>query len=180
MSLDWKRIHAIRHGQSEHNVLGSWSYYDERYKYSQLTEFGIKQARDCPRLIVDVIYVSPLRRTLQTCCEIFGTQPAIAIPELREVDLSHVVNSHEDRESLILQYPHINFDAVDTVDIKRYADNHDEKLERLVDILKSSPAREIALITHNDLMHQLFKHLEMIPHQEQLDHARPYSFTLKC
>jgi broad specificity phosphatase PhoE len=62
------KIYLARHGQDEDNAEGILNGYRDR----SLTELGIKQAQDIANKIknadikFDVIYSSPLKRTLQT------------------------------------------------------------------------------------------------------------------
>lgn len=178
-----KVIHAIRHAQAQHNVLSSdrsqcAPWLNPEFKFSALTPLGVEQAikASSTNPEVDVIYVSPLRRTLQTALHMFGPVPMICIPELREVNLDHIVNTHEDQVDLEAQYPHVDFSAIDFIDVGRYRDDHEAKLENLLTILRNSPHKRIALVSHNDLLVSLFKQIGL--EITELEHAHPYTFTL--
>lgn len=175
-----KRIYAIRHGQAQHNVnphLELW--LNPEFKFSALTPLGVEQAIKASETKpeVDVIYVSPLRRTLQTATHMFGPVPMICLPELREVNLDHIVNTHEDQADLELQHPHVDFSAIDFIDVGRYRHDHDVKLDNLLAILRDSPFKRIALVSHNDLLVSLFERVGV--DITQLEHAHPYTFTIE-
>lgn len=171
-----KTIHAIRHGQAQHNMDPPASWYNPEFKFSSLTPLGIEQACTAPKLEVDGIYVSPLRRTLQTAFYMFGSVPMIALPELRETNLDHIVNTHEDRADLEAQYPHVDFSRVDITDVGRYRDDHQTKIDVLFTILRESPCETIAIVSHCDLLMSVFERLEL--EIETVKHVQPYAFRI--
>ena len=72
-----QKVVVMRHGQSEHNVLGVYNSNPEapKYTFSNLTKTGIKQVKTTAKRLlhegvnksnVDLLIVSPFPRTLQT------------------------------------------------------------------------------------------------------------------
>jgi phosphoserine phosphatase len=88
------RIILVRHGQSNYNA-------EKRYQGSSddsvLTDLGVTQARRVGKTLIDEsidsIYVSPLKRTMQTATEIMSQfssnihSPIVYHESLREIDL---------------------------------------------------------------------------------------------
>eukprot|EP00195_Chlamydomonas_chlamydogama_P015983 CAMPEP_0202911318 /NCGR_PEP_ID=MMETSP1392-20130828/54635_1 /ASSEMBLY_ACC=CAM_ASM_000868 /TAXON_ID=225041 /ORGANISM="Chlamydomonas chlamydogama, Strain SAG 11-48b" /LENGTH=209 /DNA_ID=CAMNT_0049601783 /DNA_START=221 /DNA_END=847 /DNA_ORIENTATION=+ len=78
-------LHLIRHGEGFHNVAGEVNeefYKLEQYRDAHLTERGWKQAALLGQHIrsanmpVELVVTSPLTRTLETACGVFG-RPAL-------------------------------------------------------------------------------------------------------
>ena len=83
-----KNIFCIRHGLAFHNIkameIGSDAYLMEECFDAPLVEKGIQQAKDLGKQwkrlnAVQIVFVSPLTRTLQTCQEIFQAHPGVKI-----------------------------------------------------------------------------------------------------
>ncbi|KAL6712180.1 hypothetical protein ACN47E_000057 [Coniothyrium glycines] len=104
------KIHLIRHAQGEHNATRDYSIRD-----AILTDKGKQQCRnlksDFPHHVVDVVFASPLRRTIQTAALSLGPAlareevPFVLLPSLQEVsnigcDVG-IANSKEDIERLL-------------------------------------------------------------------------------
>jgi len=75
-----KNIYCIRHGLAEHNInyhkYGVQTFYDPNYVDTKLLTHGFKQASELRETWEDInnielVIVSPLRRTLQTANELF-------------------------------------------------------------------------------------------------------------
>ena len=67
-----KNIYFIRHGEGYHNLY-NYDYHNWHLEYPRLTTKGIKQCLNVKENVknVDIILVSPLRRTLETAEFIF-------------------------------------------------------------------------------------------------------------
>ena len=83
-----KNIFCIRHGLAFHNIkameIGSDAYLMEECFDAPLVEKGIQQAKDLGNQwkglnAVQIVFVSPLTRTLQTCEEIFQAYTGVKI-----------------------------------------------------------------------------------------------------
>ena len=83
-----KNIFCIRHGLAFHNIkameIGSDAYLMEECFDAPLVEKGIQQAKDLGNQwkglnAIQIVFVSPLMRTLQTCEEIFQAHPGVKI-----------------------------------------------------------------------------------------------------
>ena len=105
------KIYFIRHAQGEHNL----SEKHWQVKYPKLTELGIQQCKNVKSKFdtncIDLILVSPLRRTLQTSENIFGKRKSLAIELIKEA----IVNPCDLRESkteVIKDFQYVNFNYV--------------------------------------------------------------------
>lgn len=85
------RIHLVRHAQGEHNL-----YRDYTIRDAVLTDLGKGQCRALSAAFkhheeVDIVFASPLRRTIQTAALSFGPTlsrdevPFVLLPALQEV-----------------------------------------------------------------------------------------------
>jgi len=79
-----KTVHFIRHARGFHNVAGERDireYRNPKYFDAHLTEMGWQQIRGLrkhlttvkPAFQVDLVIVSPMTRTLETACGLFGS-----------------------------------------------------------------------------------------------------------
>eukprot|EP00802_Teleaulax_amphioxeia_P019306 Tamp_19533.p1 GENE.Tamp_19533~~Tamp_19533.p1 ORF type:complete len:251 (-),score=32.51 Tamp_19533:205-957(-) len=106
-----KTVFIVRHAQGQHNV-------SPRFQFDPpLTDAGLKQVRRQKKvsstLGVDLVLVSPLRRTLQTASGLFEEHPnMVALEDLRE----HVMEScnlREDTETLRTWFPNVNMQLIE-------------------------------------------------------------------
>src|SRR5579872_3226060 len=108
-----KTIYFIRHGQAEHNVgasqYGEKAYFDKKYINAKLTDLGIDQCKNVTKLNldVDIVYTSPIWRTLETSTINFGGRDIkiIATEEIREKQYNHPCNIREKRSILAANFP---------------------------------------------------------------------------
>lgn len=84
-------IHLVRHAQGEHNLYRDYDRHD-----AVLTELGKEQCRTLSaafehHIEVDIVFASPLRRTIQTAALSFGPTltrdevPFVLLPALQEL-----------------------------------------------------------------------------------------------
>lgn len=105
-----RRIIGIRHGEAWHNVLGDPGL---GYEDTTLTVKGMRQALDARVTApsnIDLIYCSPLIRTLQTASIIFPDKKIIALDCLMEYPQNtELCNKRSDLKTLSTLFPNVNF-----------------------------------------------------------------------
>ena len=135
-------LYCVRHGLAEHNKLyekyGVKAYYFyNNYTDTNLVAEGINQANELGNHInklpelddLELIIVSPLKRTLETCQYIFKNTdiPIIALEEIREFPCGiHVCNKRHSITSKKKEFKNINFDYIqDNDDILWKSDRYE-------------------------------------------------------
>jgi len=114
-----KTLYCIRHGTSEHNVrykeVGAIAFHEKMD--TKLVDSGIVEStnlgitwdkRDC----IDLVVVSPLSRTLETCCNIFKNTSTniIVLDDLIEYPQhSEICNKRMNKSVIKQQYPIFDF-----------------------------------------------------------------------
>jgi broad specificity phosphatase PhoE len=145
------KIYFIRHAQGEHNL----SEKNWQIKYPKLTELGIRQSKNLGLLLKDVsmdlILVSPLRRTLQTSEIIFGKENNSVSIELVKEFIVNPCDLREPKSKISEEFPNVNFDLVD--DNYNYneleSDNDIEiRCNKFYDYIKNLNFENIAVVTH--------------------------------
>jgi broad specificity phosphatase PhoE len=194
-----KLLYCIRHGIAEHNVnylkYGSKTFYDPKFSDTSLVKEGVQQARNLRNSWlnlkdIELVIVSPLKRTLQTATEIFKDHsvPIIALDYSREYPLGeHTCNKRSSKELYMKDFPHINFDDLQTNPDELWLSHRKETMDELntrIDKLKQfilqRPETKIALVNHSGFIGQMkdqeIKYLEN--GQEELKHCYPYLLKL--
>ena len=110
-----KQLWCIRHGTAVHNVMakdiGDKAYTD--YTDTPLVENGQNEATELGKTWtelknIEIVYVSPLTRTLQTASNIFKNsgKKFVAIDELMEYPQGvHFCNKRKNKSELIKLFP---------------------------------------------------------------------------
>ena len=114
-----KTLYCIRHGTSEHNVrykeVGAIAFHEKMD--TKLVDSGIVEStnlgitwdkRDC----IDLVIVSPLSRTLETCCNIFKNTSTniIVLDDLIEYPQhSEICNKRMNKSHIKQHYPIFDF-----------------------------------------------------------------------
>lgn len=194
-----KFVYCIRHGLAEHNInylkYGSSTFYDPNYTDTSLVDEGFKQASDLGKTwenidLIELVIVSPLKRTLQTATEIFKGRniPMIALEYVREFPLGkHTCNKRSCKESIVSKYPTINFDSLISNDDNIWLTHREEtidelnhRINKLIDFIHSRPETHIALVNHSSFIGQLKdKEIKYLDNgQEELNHCYPYLIKL--
>ena len=105
------KIYFIRHAQGEHNL----SEKHWQIKYPKLTELGIQQSSNLRSKFdtkcIDLIIVSPLRRTLQTSEIIFGKRRSLASDLIREA-IKNPCDLRESKTEVIKEFQYVNFNNI--------------------------------------------------------------------
>lgn len=167
-----KKIIFIRHGQAEHNVgyqnEGEIAYFSQNYVNSPLTALGCEQAKNLGKQLkennmlhtIDIVYTSPLERTLQTtllildACE--SDKPTImATDDARELHYFHPCNARKTKTDMKNQYPCVDFSLIKHEDdvMFRDGDTHDRFIA-LLQTLKESKNATIMVVTHASFLVQ--------------------------
>jgi broad specificity phosphatase PhoE len=194
-----KTIYCIRHGLSLHNKLyhkyGSKTFYDNDYTDTMLLPEGKQQAQELARTwkeinTIDLVIVSPLKRTLETAMNIFDEidVPMIALEMSREFPLGlHTCNKRSNKEELELLYPRVNFDNLVSNKDNIWDDKKEETIEMLnsrIDLIKKymkdRPEENIAFVNHSSFIGQMkdndIKYLDN--GDEELKHCFPYKLLI--
>ena len=136
-----KRVYLIRHAESIYNIaealvekdfipseevqtyFESKQYlsmkFDLNYEDCDITEVGKKQCVECREKIgkidVDLVIVSPLRRALSTCHEVFkehkSSPPIIVDPTFREI-MESACDIGSKLEKSMADYPEMDFSLI--------------------------------------------------------------------
>lgn len=194
-----KNIYCIRHGLSLHNKLyhkhGSNTFYDPDYIDTPLLPEGREQAINLASSWteldkIDLVIVSPLKRTLETAYHIFknSNKPIIAFENCREFPLGlHTCNKRSNKEELELLYPDIDFtnlkDNKDTLwnpCKEETLASLNERIEVTKQFLLSRKETNIALVNHSSFIGQMKdKHIKYLDNgEEELKHCFPYKIVL--
>lgn len=194
-----KTIYCIRHGLSLHNQLyhkyGSKTFYDKDYFDTPLLPEGRLQAdllnknwEDINK--IELVIVSPLKRTLETANIIFNNikVPIIALENSREFPLGlHTCNKRSNKEELELLYPHINFDDLKSNKDNLWNSEEEENIDSLnlrikliKNYIKNRPEKNIAFVNHSSFIGQMKdKHIKYLDNgEEELKHCYPYKMLL--
>lgn len=176
-----KVVYGIRHAEGWHNILFSAlrqrAYTD--YQDCSLTVTGMLQAKDAPKPKgIQVVYVSPLTRTLQTSQLIFPNTPTIALECLKEYPQhSQQCNRRSSRSLLKCVFPAVNFD-----DLKEEEQpwpnpiTYESNLKTFKEIVKNCPYSNIAVVTHSTwLKYCMTNKIESLP---ELKHCVPYKLNI--
>jgi len=193
-----KILHLVRHGHSLHNELfhkiGVQAFRIPLTIDSPLTQEGHIQSIELGqswqnKKEIELVLVSPLTRTLETCMNIFGDTeiPIISQEFLREYPIGE--DTCNKRSSLTLlknRFPKIEFQLdvdQDTLWKEDYRENMielEQRLEKMITYLQKRPEKNIAIVGHSSFFGQ-FKdnHIGYIENgDEELKHCYPYEFIL--
>ena len=194
-----KLLYCIRHGIAEHNVnylkYGVQTFYDPKFTDTSLVKEGFQQARNLRNSWlnlkdIELVIVSPLKRTLQTATEIFKDHsvPIIALDYSREYPLGeHTCNKRSSKELYMKDFPHINFDNLQTDQDEIWLSHRRETMDelntriyKLKQFIVDRPETKIALVNHSSFIGQMkdqeIRYLEN--GQEELKHCYPYLLKL--
>ncbi len=167
-SSQTKKIHLIRHAESEHNV--AWKLYgdviwtDMKYKNPPLTPTGRQQveALKLNRELyeVDEVFVSPAQRTLETARLLYPDGTLVAHDSLLEFGPGRIVNQRDTRDLLADEWPGLCLDDVRT-EVPTEENESDEAFtQRLKDLIRSILITEymsVAVVTHHDVIRKIWQ-----------------------
>ena len=194
-----KNLYLIRHGHSLHNELyhkiGVEAFRIPLTIDSPLTNEGHIQSIELghswqKKYEIELILVSPLTRTLETCMNIFGDTeiPIMSHEFLREYPIGE--DTCNKRSSLIHlknKFPKIEFhleqdqDTLWTPDYRETVDELEQRLNTMINYLHKRKEKNIAIVGHSSFFGQ-FKdnHIGYMENgDEELKHCHPYEYLLK-
>ena len=193
-----KILHLVRHGHSLHNELfhkiGVQAFRIPLTIDSPLTNEGHLQSIELGqswqnKKEIELVLVSPLTRTLETCMNIFGDTeiPIISQEFLREYPIGEdTCNKRSSLSLLKNRFPKIEFhldvdqDTLWTEDHRENMIELEQRLEKMITYLQKRPEKNIAIVGHSSFFGQ-FKdnHIGYIENgDEELKHCYPYEFVL--
>lgn len=180
-------VYGIRHGEAWHNVLfnalGKAAYTN--YEDSTLTVRGMTQAvKGRGQVVPDIVYVSPLTRTLQTATLMFPETPIIAVECLKEYPQHvQIINRRSTKSKLEVLFPTVDFSQILMEEDRLF--NSGPPLETLQiqhivarQLLKESPPQTIVFVTHSSWL-KYFMYGDVGDEHDELEHCIPYEITLK-
>ena len=194
-----KSLYCIRHGLSLHNILynrhGSKTFYDKDYVDTMLLPEGRQQAQTLGKTWneinnIELVIVSPLKRTLETAVNIFETidVPIIALEMCREFPMGlHTCNKRSNKEELELLYPQVNFDNILSQKDNLWDDKQEESIDSLnsrialfTEYIKNRSETKIAFVNHAAFIGQMKdKHIKYLDNGDnELKHCYPYKFEI--
>ena len=194
-----KLLYCIRHGIAEHNLnyykYGVQTFYDPTYTDTSLVNEGYEQAIQLRNTwselnSIELVIVSPLKRTLQTAVEIFKhhNAPIISLECCREYPMGkQTCNKRSPKKILETKYPFINFDDLQMNEDNLWLPHREESIDeleqrisQLKDFISGRPETKIALVNHNSFIGQLkdkeIKYMEN--GKQELLHCYPYKIEL--
>jgi len=194
-----KTLYCIRHGKALHNELykihGSSTFYDGDYRDTVLTPEGEKQSLDLGNNWIDkknieLVIVSPLKRTLQTAYNIFKNTgiSIIALDFTMEFPLGlHTCNKRSNLEELKILYPTIDFsNIIENKDVLWKSDREETigelnlRIGELYYYIYTRPEKKIAFVNHSSFIGQMKdNHIKYLDNgEEELKHCYPYVINL--
>jgi broad specificity phosphatase PhoE len=192
-----KNIICIRHGKAFHNVLsdkiGDKAYFLKESYDAPLVEEGILQAKELGNNSkqlknIDIVFVSPLTRTLQTAENIFEKNQKVkivALDKIKEFPQGiDICNKRRNRIELKEKFKKVDFSLLDSDSDQMWREDRYEKVEELkerIDEFKKFVMNEndnnIAIVSHNNFLKELlFQNCD--DETFILDHCHPYKLDL--
>ena len=192
MSDKKKNIYCIRHGLAFHNVLfnqmGEKAY--TLYQDMPLVHKGYLQADSLSKTWkeindIDLVLVSPLIRTIETCKTLFGSRlntDIISLECLKEFPQggTEIVNKRKSKHILKKNARCINFSLLDNNIIwNDHRENVDSLRNRINDLKKfinSRHEKNIAILSHTSFLQMLL--YNSLSKENELEHCKPYLLKL--
>lgn len=170
-----KLLHFVRHAEGLHNVIG----FDpiSGMEDATLTPMGVEQCialKDRTSLSfenVELVMVSPLRRTLQTATysfpQLINRVPWIALDSLREL-MANPCDRRKNISEQSINFPHVNFDHI-IHDIDLLFDQYGKlpetgndivaRAQEFLTILSQRPEQVVVVVTHGIFLNALFNYV---------------------
>jgi len=164
-----------------------------KYKDTPLVAKGVEEAKYLGKTWkciddVDVVFVSPLTRTLDTAKFIFSEHnvPMIAYDCLMEHPQSEeFCNMREDKNILIKNYPSVDFSNISGDSKIYWSDTYDEeselyklksRIEELKSLINDTPG-QIAIVSHSSFLGEYM--FQIIGDEDnELKHCYPYKYEI--
>ena len=188
-----KTLYCIRHGFALHNYIyqfiGSKAYTN--FRDTPLLDKGVEQAKTLGENWkkiddVELVVVSPCRRTLETARSIFQNKNVniIAKDFLIEFPLggNEICNKRRNKTELKHFYPNVDFNEIsEQVDWSSCNETVDQLNIRIYEMLKwlgNRKEKTIAIVGHSSYIGQ-FKDKKIGDEDNELQHCHPYHIELK-
>ncbi len=188
-----KHLYCIRHGTAEHNVLfhkiGKDAYMKIRDSY--LLEKGHKESLELGKSWddisnVEIVFVSPLRRTLQTALNIFKDHTKveiIALDYLQEfpASLEHI-NHRQTKKDIMEEFKdtRVDFSLIMCEDDPYWHESHRETMVELnkrandfIEFVKKRKETHIGVVSHSSFLAN-FLNGGIVDEDNELEHCTPY------
>jgi broad specificity phosphatase PhoE len=190
-----KNIWCIRHGTALHNVLfskiGTKAYTLPKYRDTPLVEKGNFESLELGKTWdkkenIEIIFVSPLTRTLQTANNIFKDSNIIMMANDDIIEHPQSLDQCNNRLSKVelkVKYPNVDFSNIpekstywkDSPNVEPFFDLK-ERSDHFKQMLKERPEKNICVVSHNTFLKEfLFSNKYGL---ETLHHCSPYLFKL--
>ncbi|KAA0152923.1 hypothetical protein FNF27_00100 [Cafeteria roenbergensis] len=171
--VDCKQLYLIRHGQGHHNTAardrGRAAYKDPTLLDARLDHVGKEQANALGdhirmhRIPIQLVVVSPLRRTLETATQAFGTSvPMVAVELVREAHGAHPCDKRSPVSEIRKDFPHVDFSFISTDEDTWHNDDRRETIREVAErghaflrFIRSRPERNIAVVSHGVFLETL-------------------------
>lgn len=188
-----KKVYCIRHGKALHNVLhpliGNIAYTDKKYTDTELVDEGQYQSEKLgltwkEKKNIEVVFVSPLTRTLETAMNIFKDSNVKIIANEEIIEYSQgkeYCNLRKCKSELEKKYPKIDFSNINE-NPKYWKGENEETLKELKErdmifknMLKNSEYTKICIVSHSTYLKQfLFGFVDSVKESHELKHCFPY------
>ena len=155
---------------------------------------GIQQSKDLGNQekglnSIQIVFVSPLTRTLQTCQEIFQTHPGVKIiahDKVKEYPQGlQICNKRREKLELEKQFPGIDFSGLDSESDEMWRDDRLEEIEELRErieqfktMLQGLAETDIAIVSHSAYLNQ-FLYGTLGDESNPLKHCHPYQLEME-
>lgn len=190
--MRFTKVTVVRHGQSEGNVK---HLYQSSAPGTSLTKEGQKQAAEAGAVLkhekVDIIYCSPLARTMETAHAIAKETGAeiVVVPELAETKFgSHDGQAYDHTDKALMHARRMHFIGEEKTDTAYRFDGMEtwaQMRERIAPFLKETLPRHrsqhVVLVTHGDpirVIRHLFTNEDPVKlcHQPDPAYAHPVAY----
>lgn len=159
------KIYFIRHAEGYHNLppLGNTKNYD--IKYPKITENGFSQIDNTKSLLknenIEIILVSPLRRTLQTAGGIFNKDKDlfIANEDIREI-VTNPCDLRRDIDKIEAEFPFIDFSQVEKKEkfcVTETIQSYNKRMDNFYKWLSENTYKSIAVVSHGVFLHTFLR-----------------------
>tara|TARA_B100000795_G_scaffold132725_1_gene99050 strand:+ start:102 stop:683 length:582 start_codon:yes stop_codon:yes gene_type:complete len=189
-----KNIWCIRHGTALHNLLfkqiGTEAYTLPIYRDTCLLEEGHQQSKELSKSWkekndIEIVFVSPLTRTLQTAHNIFQNTKMIANDDIMEYPQAiDECNHRSNKIELKVRYPNVDFSNIpeestywkDSPEIETLFDLK-ERSDHFKQILRERPEKNICIVSHSTFLKEfLLGDIGNI--NDEIAHCSPVLFNL--
>ena len=184
-----KALHCIRHGLAVHNVMFNYigfkaftDYYDTPLLHEGYIQAETLSNTWVHKKNIELVVVSPLMRTLQTCVNIFKNTdvPIIALDSLLEYPFGgdENCNKRKNKSLLSANFPQINFDNIteepEWQTNRSTIDDLEKRRQLFLNYIEHREEKHIAVVSHSSwLNYFLYKDTEF---KNELEHCKPYVY----